>query len=91
MATLVQRIGRDPNIPVEERLPGHLWEAALELYLNGHLTLNQISGFFNMTSSQEVELSWLFDEFDSRNAIGKLGYFHDIIATTTAFQLGAIT
>ena len=91
MATLVQRIGRDPTIPESEWIRGHEWEAAVELYFNGHFTLSQISTYFGMTAGQETELGYLKTEFDSRNANGKLLYFHDIIAATTAFQLGIIT
>jgi len=91
MPTLVQRIGRDPNISPEGWIKGHEWEAAVELYFNGHFNLAQISGHFDMTSTQETELAYLKTEFDNRNANGKLLYFHDIIATTTAFQLGVIT
>lgn len=91
MPTLVQRIGRCDDCDESHWIRGHEWEAAVELYFNGHFTLAQISNYFNMTSSQETELGYLKTEFDSRNANGKLLYFHDIIAATAAFQLGVIS
>ena len=91
MATLVQRIGRVDTIPKDECIDGHAWEAGLELYLQGHITLAQASAWFNMTSSQETELAYFKSEFDSRNFSGKLAFFQDLIAATTAFQIGAIS
>ena len=91
MATLVQRIGRVDEIPKEDHIDGHVWEAALELYLQNHITLTQIGNVLNLTSSQEIELSYFYDEFDSRNFSGKLAYFMDTIAATIAFQGGYIT
>ena len=91
MPTLVQCIARDENIPPDQRIRGHEWEAALELYFNGHFTLEQISGHFDMNYAQEAELAYLKAEFDSRNANGRILYFFDIIAATTALQMGVIT
>lgn len=91
MATLVQRIGRDDSIPKEDRIHGHRWESMVWLYLENHITLAGITSAFNLTSSQQIEIDYFYDEYDSRNTTGKLNYLMAALASTTALQMGDIT
>ena len=86
---LIRRIGRYDS--EENPIDGHLFEAALELYLQDHITLAQISAVLDLSAADETQLGDFKDEFDSRNFSGKLAYFIDTIAAVTGLQLGYLS
>ena len=86
---LIRRIGRYESEP--NPIDGHLFEAALELYLQGHITLIQIANVLNLNAGEQTQLADFKTEFDSRNFSGKLSYFMDTIAAVTGLQLKVLS
>jgi len=90
--TLWQRIARDSDIPKEDRILGHEFESALQLYLNNHATRTQMINLFNFTTLQIETLDAFKSYFDALpNAIAKVAYFLDTISCVTLLQLGKMT
>lgn len=86
---LIRRVGRYDS--EEKPIDGHLFEAALELYLQEHITLIQISNVLDLNAGEETQLADFKTEFDSRNFSGKLAYFLDVIAAVTGLQLKVLS
>ncbi len=92
MSTLLERIARASAAEPPDNIGGHLFEAALELYLNGHIPQSAVVSQFTLTASQETELAWFKTHFDGLGtALAKIAYFHDVIACVTALQAGEMS
>lgn len=82
--SLIDKIIRSNTIPNEDQIGGHMFEAVFWLWMNGHLTDQNIINVFNLTSNEFTKLQEISSNFQS--AADKIKFFFDLWSATLLVQ-----
>jgi len=88
--TLIDKVARDDNLSPEERVPGHIFQETLWLWLTGKLT-NTEADIFGFDSSEKTKLQEFKVSYDAKNNLGKIIYALDVISAVSLLQNKYIT
>ena len=89
---LIDRLARDNDLPPDQRVSGHLFEAALWLWLRGHITKQAVVTTFSLDVADSAKLDEFQTTFNAKNpAVEKIAYFADVTSALVGLQQGKIT
>jgi len=84
--TLIDKIARSDNIPHDQRVPGHIFEYTVWLWLRGHLTNNE-ADIFGFTGQEKSKMMEFKNKFDSLpNLTEQIAYSKDVVAAVLLLQ-----
>ena len=94
--TLLDRLGRNPLIPSDERVAAHKAENALKLYFHDHITRTQMISFFNIPVGMQPDFDQFKTKYDAfaSNLQGQVDsekWVKDVEACIIGLQIGDIS
>jgi len=89
---LIDRLARDSTLPSDQRIQGHLFEAALWLFLRGHINKQALVNTFTLDVNDSAKIDEFQTTFNAKaTEVEKIAYFADVNSAIIGLQTGKIT